>query len=327
MSKACLLCLPFLVLVCSKTSTAEIQSPEQTYADQQNAEDDTVGPSEHGSAEEQEEDPSSLVDSIHFEMKVNLDSDLTPVVGSSPWDMDNLPDAKENETTSGVVYTAGIKNLLGIDSPRNLSAAFNLLSLSAAEGHEQAQSTLGFLYTVGLGGAEVSPPKAALYHEFAARGGSPTSKLAVAYQWLRRHRLQEAYRLYQDLANLTLTLVQAPSQSIFVEQVLLSTDDTGEESEEARRGHGGEDDDAIQYVQYTAELGNVASMRTMAALYLHGLRGMPRDPARAFELFQAAADAADPHAAVQLGEMLARGMGVPQDYNLSLSYFRFAALQ
>jgi TPR repeat protein len=58
------------------------------------------------------------------------------------------------------------------------------------------------------------------------------------------------------------------------------------ENPEARVGHRGEDDDVIQYVQYTAGLGNVASLRMMGQLHYYGARGLARDPLRAAQYFR-----------------------------------------
>lgn len=59
----------------------------------------------------------------------------------------------------------------------------------------------------------------------------------------------------------------------------------------------------------------------LALMYFNG-EGVPKDPKKAAELFQKAADQGGPHAAYDLGLLYAKGEGVPQDSQKAFGLFR-----
>lgn len=69
-------------------------------------------------------------------------------------------------------------------------------------------------------------------------------------------------------------------------------------------------------------------MRMMGRFLYWGARGMPRDHTRALSYFRRAAELGDVHSMLTLGEMLARGVGMPdghQDPHQAMKWFRLAA--
>eukprot|EP00898_Chlorokybus_atmophyticus_P009041 jgi/Chlat1/9138/Chrsp97S08391 len=247
-------------------------------------------------------------------------------------------------------YANGIKHL--VDTPtRDLVAAVEHLQQAADKGHAHAQSTLAFLHTVGLAGVQQNDAVAVLYHEFAGRGGSAPSRMALAYKFTRNQECEAGLPHAAAAAAAAMAAFTKPSPSPpLVEAVRLSRDSFAPDSD-ASKGHQGERDEAIAFLQHSAEQarfvnrnggtsdgdvfsrcllspslqGDAEAAHAMANLHYWGARGVTRDHARAARLYLQAAEAGDADAAVSLGEMNARGVGVPLNYSEARRLFESAS--
>lgn len=86
-----------------------------------------------------------------------------------------------------VQFATSVREMIeGVDEEdwHMLSEAVKGLQSEADKGTAHAQSTLGFLHWMGCG-VNLSDAKAHLYHHFAAEGGNPQSKMALAYSYYR----------------------------------------------------------------------------------------------------------------------------------------------
>lgn len=70
------------------------------------------------------------------------------------------------------------------EDPQMLSEAVEILKSEADKGNAHAQSTLGYLHWIGCG-VKLSDARAYVLHHFAAEGGNPQSKMALAYNHFR----------------------------------------------------------------------------------------------------------------------------------------------
>eukprot|EP00958_Prasinococcus_capsulatus_P028744 scaffold7207_cov520-Prasinococcus_capsulatus_cf.AAC.16 len=237
----------------------------------------------------------------------------------------------EERASSGDVeglYNLGVKYLLGLEVARDAERAYELFQQGAISGHPHSQTAVGLFHNLGFGAAEVDLGLASLYHSFASMGGGALSDMVLGYQYHRSQRCELATKHYQAAAEKTMARFADPGKAPLVEQVRLNGGIRGDETSEVTRGHRGEDDETIQFILYTAERGNTNSLRTLGTLYYWGARGIARDLTVAAQYFRRAAEGGDPHAMVNLGEMLARGIGMPDgkpNHESALHWFREGA--
>eukprot|EP00850_Spirogloea_muscicola_P019081 SM000183S03975 [mRNA] locus=s183:167223:170598:+ [translate_table: standard] len=218
---------------------------------------------------------------------------------------------------AAAIAQLGVKRMLGAPG------ALELLGRAAELGDPDAQSALGFLHGGGYGVPQ-SRRRALLYHHFAAAGGNWQSKMAMGFAHLRQGEHVAAARLYADAAARSMAANSVLPEALLLEAVRLHVAG-GERNEAAVAGHRGERDDAIQFLEYNAAAGSADSLRALGQLYYWGARGLRRDLARAARLLGRAAELGSADAMLSLGEMHARGVGVPRDYAAAARWFRAAA--
>eukprot|EP00850_Spirogloea_muscicola_P020823 SM000228S07363 [mRNA] locus=s228:62161:65847:+ [translate_table: standard] len=218
---------------------------------------------------------------------------------------------------AAAIAQLGVKRMLGAPG------ALELLGRAAELGDPDAQSALGFLHGGGYGVPQ-SRRRALLYHHFAAAGGNWQSKMAMGFAHLRQGEHVAAARLYADAAARSMAANSVLPEALLLEAVRLHVAG-GERNEAAVAGHRGERDDAIQFLEYNAAAGSADSLRALGQLYYWGARGLRRDLARAARLLGRAAELGSADAMLSLGEMHARGVGVPRDDAAAARWFRAAA--
>lgn len=91
------------------------------------------------------------------------------------------------------------------------------------------------------------------------------------------------------------------------------------------RGVERNDVEAVRYFSMAAEQGHAASKGWLGVLYQAGRGGLPVDPRRAAELYQAASDGGDVAATTNLGSLYRDGRGVEQSDAKAVALFRQAA--
>ncbi|WOL02583.1 hypothetical protein Cni_G11302 [Canna indica] len=224
-----------------------------------------------------------------------------------------------------VVYASGVRHMISAASssdPAEMDAAATEIETAASAGFPHAQSTLGFLYGIGLARIQ-SRPKSFLYHHFAAEGGNTQSKMILAYNYLRQEMYEKALKLYAELAKAALASHIAPKEPRVIEHVRIHRGT--EENTEALRKSRGEADEDFQITEYQALKGNSAAMYEIGMLYYYGLRGVKRDLARALHWFSKAVEKRDPRAMEMLAEMYGIGAAVEMNYTKAFEWLALAS--
>lgn len=88
------------------------------------------------------------------------------------------------------------------------------------------------------------------------------------------------------------------------------------------RGATGE---GLRHIQRAADAGSSEGLHRLALIYARGDAGVPRNDARAAELFQKAAALGHPRAQLNLGTLYFRGQGVPRDLIQARAWLEKAA--
>lgn len=81
---------------------------------------------------------------------------------------------------------------------------------------------------------------------------------------------------------------------------------------------------AVEWYEKAAQLGHASAMCCLGFCYKDGV-GVPKDEEKAAELFQQAAEQEDPDAMCTLGWCYETGCGVPQDWGQAAEWYRKAA--
>jgi uncharacterized protein len=87
----------------------------------------------------------------------------------------------------------------------------------------------------------------------------------------------------------------------------------------------GADRDALRLIQRAAEAGSAEGNHRLGLIYAQGLAGVPRNEARALELFQKAAATGHTRAQINLAILYLRGQGVPRDLVQARAWLEKAA--
>ncbi|CAM6095755.1 unnamed protein product [Calypogeia fissa] len=228
--------------------------------------------------------------------------------------------AEGGSNRDDVQYARGVRKMvdgIGDGDPDVLKEAVQELQAAADRGHPHAQSTLGYLHASGYG-MDKDDAKAYLYHYFAAEGGNFQSKMALAYSYSRQQVNDKAVKLYAELAATAMASFMSSKDGPVLEPVRLN--DGSEESKEFKK-YRGEDDDDFQFLEYKAHKGFGPAMYRLGLIYYLGLRGVPRDHAKALTWFVKAVEKGNSESTELLGEIYARGHGVPRNYSKAYEWF------
>ena len=83
----------------------------------------------------------------------------------------------------------------------------------------------------------------------------------------------------------------------------------------------------VEYLKASADQGYAEAQVMLGAMYYDGAAGLPRDYAKAFELFSLAAEQGAPAAQYMLGVMYENGQGTGQNYMIAAEWYGKAAEQ
>lgn len=156
----------------------------------------------------------------------------------------------------------------------------------------------------------------------AAVFGSTASQLAIG----RRRRASEfscesrlaSYRIAVDEAS---SHFHTPGREPIAERERLTMYGKANEGE----GQRGLNDEEIQWQIMQAEKGDPVAMVASASLFYYGARGVPRDQARAFRLFQRASAMGNTEAETAMGNLLMKGEGCERNASAAVAYYERAA--
>ncbi|XP_030369762.1 protein sel-1 homolog 1 [Scaptodrosophila lebanonensis] len=228
----------------------------------------------------------------------------------------------------------------------------------AKEGVADAHLGLAFLYSVGVGGKNISQPLALIHFTLAALGDSTLAQMAMGYRYLYGINVpiscEKALSQYKRVAKKVASKVTFANGPV-VHRVRLLDElenpgsheteivdyyqllaDKGDVQSQVGLGQlyyqGGkaiqqDHQKALEYFTQAANAGNAIGFAFLGKLYLEGSEQIKADKDTAFKYFTKAAEMGDPVGQSGLGLMYLKGLGVPKDSIKALSYFTQAADQ
>ncbi|XP_017471962.1 PREDICTED: protein sel-1 homolog 1 [Rhagoletis zephyria] len=228
----------------------------------------------------------------------------------------------------------------------------------AKEGVPEANMGLAFLYSVGVGGKNVSQPLTLIHLTLAGLGEHTFAQMALGYRYLYGinvpNNCEKALMYYKKVAKKVAAKVTFSNGPI-VHRVRLLDESENPGSQEteivdyyqllADKGdvqsqvglgqlyyQGGkaiqqDHQKALEYFTQAANAGNAIGFAFLGKLYLEGSEFIKADNETAFKYFKKAAELGDPVGQSGLGLMYLKGLGVPKDSLKALNYFTQAADQ
>ncbi|XP_065371573.1 protein sel-1 homolog 1 [Calliphora vicina] len=228
----------------------------------------------------------------------------------------------------------------------------------AKEGLSDAHLGLAFLYSVGVGGKNVSQPLALIHLTLAALEGESLAQMALGYRYSFGINVpascEKSLSYYKKVATKVAANVKFSSGPL-VHRVRLLDESENPGSQEteivdyyqllADKGdvqsqvglgqlyyQGGkaikqDHQKALEYFTLAANAGNAIGYAFLGKLYLEGSEHIKADNETAFKYFAKAANLGDPVGQSGLGLMYLKGYGVPKDPLKALNYFTMAADQ
>ncbi|XP_017039849.1 protein sel-1 homolog 1 [Drosophila ficusphila] len=228
----------------------------------------------------------------------------------------------------------------------------------ANEGVPEAHMGLGFLYSAGVGGKNVSQPLALIHYTMAALGDNTLAQMAIGYRYLYGINVpiscEKALIQYKRVAKKVaskITFANGPvvhrvrlldelenpgsHETEIVDYYQLLADKGDVQSQVGlgqlyyQGGKATEQDHqkALEYFTQAANAGNAIGFAFLGKLYLEGSEQIKADNETALKYFSKAAEMGDPVGQSGLGLMYLKGLGVPKDSIKALSYFTQAADQ
>ncbi|EDW83264.1 uncharacterized protein Dwil_GK22768 [Drosophila willistoni] len=228
----------------------------------------------------------------------------------------------------------------------------------ANDGVAEAHMGLAFLYSVGVGGKNVSQPQALIHYTLAALGDDTLAQMALGYRYLYGINVpincEKALVQYKRVAKKVASRVTFANGPV-VHRVRLLDElenpgsheteivdyyqllaDKGDVQSQVGLGQlyyqGGkaiqqDHQKALEYFTQAANAGNAIGFAFLGKLYLEGSEQIKADNETAFKYFSKASEMGDPVGQSGLGLMYLKGLGMPKDTNKALSYFTQAADQ
>ncbi|EDV53970.1 protein sel-1 homolog 1 [Drosophila erecta] len=248
--------------------------------------------------------------------------------------------------------------LLGHWMELNFNYAADEFESLAKEGVPEAHMGLGFLYSAGVGGKNVSQPLALIHYNLAALGDNTLAQMAMGYRYLYGINVpiscEKALVQYKRVAKKVASQITFANGPV-VHRVRLLDDlenpgspeteivdyykllaDKGDIQSQVGLGQlyyqGGkvtqqDHQKALEYFTKAATAGNAVGFAFLGKLYLEGSDQIKADNDAAFKYFSKASEMGDPVGQSGLGLMYLNGLGVPRDSIKALSYFTQAADQ
>ncbi|XP_017091795.2 protein sel-1 homolog 1 [Drosophila bipectinata] len=226
------------------------------------------------------------------------------------------------------------------------------------EGVPEAHMGLGYLYSAGVGGKNVSQPLALIHYTLAALGDNTLAQMAMGYRHLYGINVpvscERALIHYKRVAKKVaskITFANGPvvhrvrlldelenpgsHETEIVDYYQLLADKGDVQSQVGlgqlyyQGGKAIEQDHqkALEYFTQAANAGNAVGFAFLGKLYLEGSEQIKADNETAFKYFTRASEMGDPVGQSGLGLMYLKGLGVPKDSIKALSYFTQAADQ
>ncbi|XP_065721829.2 protein sel-1 homolog 1 [Drosophila suzukii] len=228
----------------------------------------------------------------------------------------------------------------------------------ANEGVPEAHMGLGFLYSAGVGGKNVSQPMALIHYNLASLGDNTLAQMAMGYRYLYGINVpiscEKALIQYKRVAKKVASKITFANGPV-VHRVRLLDElenpgsheteivdyyqllaDKGDVQSQVGLGQlyyqGGkatqqDHQKALEYFTQAANAGNAIGFAFLGKLYLEGSEQIKADNDTAFKYFSKASEMGDPVGQSGLGLMYLKGLGVPKDSIKALSYFTQAADQ
>ncbi|XP_053945464.1 protein sel-1 homolog 1 [Anastrepha ludens] len=249
-------------------------------------------------------------------------------------------------------------HLLGHYAELNFELAAAEFDELAKEGVPEANMGLAFLYSVGVGGKNVSQPLALIHLTLAALGEHTFAQMALGYRYLYGINVptncEKALMYYKKVAKKVaakVTFSNGPvvhrvrlldesenpgSQETEIVDYYQLLADKGDVQSQVGLGQlyyqGGkaiqqDHQKALEYFTKAANAGNAIGFAFLGKLYLEGSEFIIADNETAFKYFKKAAELGDPVGQSGLGLMYLKGLGVPKDSLKALNYFTQAADQ
>uniref|UniRef100_A0A1A9X2D5 Protein sel-1 homolog 1 n=1 Tax=Glossina brevipalpis TaxID=37001 RepID=A0A1A9X2D5_9MUSC len=228
----------------------------------------------------------------------------------------------------------------------------------AQEGLPEANMGLAFLYSVGVGGKNVSQPMALIHLTLAALGDHTFAQMALGYRYSFGINVpascEKSLSYYKKVAKKVanrITFSSGPvvhrvrlldesenhgSQETEIVEYYQLLADKGDVQSQVGLGQlyyqGGkaiqqDHQKALEYFTLAANAGNAIGYAFLGKLYLEGSEHIKADNETAFKYFAKAANLGDPVGQSGVGLMYLNGLGVPKDAMKALNYFNMAADQ
>ena len=186
-----------------------------------------------------------------------------------------------------------------------MTAAVDLLEISAASGDAEAQDELGRIYQYGVGIPQ-DYAQAAEWFRKAAEQGNVDAQVRLGSRYFNGEGVQ------QDYKQAAYWYSKAAGKSVMAAYNLglMYEDGDGFPADDAK-AQGIFRDLAPRMIK-AAQDGNVYAQSSLGQMYYKG-QGLPRDHSQAAFWYKKAAAQGDGAALTRLGEMLREGDGLPQD--------------
>lgn len=225
-------------------------------------------------------------------------------------------------------------------------------------GLPEANMGMAFLYSVGVGGKNISQPLALMHYTLAALGGDIYAQMALGYRYsfginvpLSCEKSLSFYKRVAEIVASKITFSSGPivhrvrlldelensgSQETELVDYYQLLADKGDVQSQVGLGQlyyqGGKATEqdlqkALEYFTQAANAGNAIGFAFLGKLYLEGSEYIKADHDAAFKFFKKAAEMGDPIGQSGLGLMYLQGLGVPKDTTKALNYFTQASDQ
>lgn len=191
--------------------------------------------------------------------------------------------------------------LLGRWMPFDFHHAADEFESLANDGLPDAHAGLAFLYSVGVGGKNVSQPLALIHYTMAALGDNTLAQMAMGYRYLYGINVpiscEKALIHYKRVARKVASKVTFANGPM-VHRVRLLDELENPGSHEA---------EIVDYYQLLADKGDVQSQVGLGQLYYQGGKSIQQDHQKALEYFTLAANAGNAIGFAFLGKLYLEG--------------------
>lgn len=201
--------------------------------------------------------------------------------------------------------------------------AAEMFRRAAAQGHPVAQFNLGILYANGQG-VEKDLAKAIEYMTLAAAQGVEQAKTSLDGLNAQVAALRSAEEEKREMERLQAAAARGDADALYA--IAQKTAELDDGSDEAYSVIQSDYEDALKAYVRDADAGSVHAMQRAADMF-YTATGTRRDVNRAFEYYQRAAKGGDAWSQMRLGQMYERGESVTADPAEAIRLYQQAARQ